>query len=295
MSTTTWDVSAKIPVIPNTQYTLSGVIQVYSGICHAFYDSNDKCLSTIATAVGITVMTAPANASYLRLSIRKESGDKNTVQLELGSTATTYEPYFNGGTATAEMLLKVGTYQDEQSVLDGGVTRNVGIKVLDGSEDWTYDSQYSRFSLNENIGVVNTTVARSIPAFCTHYAIDSSQIPIGNLPDNTGYIGSIGSGQYSRFWVHTSAYDDATNYKAFLATQYQAGNPVVIVYPLATPTTETVTAQPLTIQEGTNIVQITQASMDDLELEVKYKAGVSVTITEIENAQLDDNVEVTIQ
>ena len=83
--------------------------------------------------------------------------------------------------------------------------------------------------------------------------------------------------------------------KAWLASEYANGTPVILVYPLATPTTETVTAQPMNIQAGTNIVQITQASMDDLELEVKYKAGVSVTITEIENAQLDDNVEVTIQ
>jgi ABC-type proline/glycine betaine transport system substrate-binding protein len=63
---------------------------------------------------------------------------------------------------------------------------------------------------------------------------------------------------------------------------------------LAESTTETVTAQPMNIQAGTNIVQITQASMDGLELEVKYKAGVAVTITEVQNAQLDDNVEVTI-
>lgn len=234
----------------------------------------------------------------------------NKLQVELGSTATTYMPYGQiyvdgtqevvtdslGNTANAERLLAVGNYKDTQEVLSGDVSRSVGIKVFDGTENWVYDSQYSRFSLDENIGVVNTTIPRSIPAFCTHYRIDSSQTPIGNLPDNTGYIGSVSGGvQYSKFWVHTSAYNDATNYKAFLASEYQAGHPVVLVYPLATATTETVTPQPMNIQEGTNIVQITQASMDDLELEVKYKAGVSVTITEIENAQLDDNVEVTIQ
>ena len=43
-----------------------------------------------------------------------------------------------------------------------------------------------------------------------------------------------------------------------------------------------------------NVVEITEASMDNLELEVSYKAGVAVTITEIENAQLDNSVEVTI-
>ena len=42
-------------------------------------------------------------------------------------------------------------------------------------------------------------------------------------------------------------------------------------------------------------MEITQASIDGLELEVKYKAGIEVTIEEVENAQLDNNVEVTIQ
>ena len=41
-----------------------------------------------------------------------------------------------GNTATTEMLLKIGDYQDEQEILSGAVTRKVGIKVLDGTENW---------------------------------------------------------------------------------------------------------------------------------------------------------------
>jgi hypothetical protein len=50
----------------------------------------------------------------------------------------------------------------------------------------------------------------------------------------------------------------------------------------------------MNIQAGSNIVEITQGSIDGLELEVKYKAGVSVTITEVQNANLDNSVTVTI-
>ena len=60
-------------------------------------------------------------------------------------------------------------------------------------------------------------------------------------------------------------------FKSFLADQYANGTPVIVVYPLATPTTETVTAQPMNIQKGTNIIEVTEASLDDLEIEVKYK------------------------
>ena len=92
--------------------------------------------------------------------------------------------------------------------------------------------------------------------------------------------------------------DSITSYQtanAWLADQYNSDNPVIVIYPLATATTESVTGQSLSTQQGTNIVEITQASMSNLPLEVSYKAGVTVTITEVENAQLDNNVEVTIQ
>lgn len=69
----------------------------------------------------------------------------------------------------------------------------------------------------------------------------------------------------------------------------------IIVHPLATPITETVTPQTLTTQQGTNVIEITQASIDNLALEVSYKGGVSVTVEEVENANLDDSVTVTIE
>lgn len=68
----------------------------------------------------------------------------------------------------------------------------------------------------------------------------------------------------------------------------------IIVHPKSTAATESVTAQTLTTQSGTNTIEITQGSINNLPLEVSYKAGVTVTIEQIENAQLDENVEVTI-
>jgi hypothetical protein len=190
------------------------------------------------------------------------------------------------GTATAENLFKVDDYQDVQSVIDGGVTRKVGIKVLDGTESWTA----STFTAGKFF--ISTAVAdwgalqRAATGYCTHAVFNSG--------------GSSGNGRVNFdlnsfcFYYSTSS-TTLTAFKQFLADQYANGTPVIVVYPTSSATTETVTAQPMNIQAGTNIVQITQASMDNLELEVKYKAGVEVTITEVQNAQLDNNVEVTIQ
>jgi hypothetical protein len=193
------------------------------------------------------------------------------------------------GTATAENLLKVGTYQDEQSVIDGGVTRKVGIKILDGSGDWEQSN-----TKNDVYRLTLTDAKREQQAILSTHFIGTDAADV-NMPSNSIKVGSYAA--IPNAGVIAIRLTDVTtlaDFKQFLADQYQAGFPVIIVYPLATATTETVTGQPLTTQEGTNIVEITQASMDNLELEVSYKAGVAVTITEVENAQLSNNVEVTI-
>lgn len=228
-----------------------------------------------------TTFTMPSGYTHVAIlvySANKYGSWETNVMLEQGSTATAYEPYFNGGSATAENLFKVGTYKDEQEVLAGSVTRNVGIKVFDGTESWRWieaeGHAWRGTAYLSSIGGLNLSVPIS-----THFTSSRMTLASNNL------------------YIKYLADDNITSleaWKQFLATQYANGTPVTVVYPLATPTTETVTAQPLSIQAGTNIVEITQASIDNLELEVSYKAGVAVTITEVENAQLDDNVEVTI-
>lgn len=48
-------------------------------------------------------------------------------------------------------------------------------------------------------------------------------------------------------------------------------NSATVVYQLATPTTKQVSGQALTLTSGTNVIDITQASLQGLELEVKAR------------------------
>lgn len=183
-------------------------------------------------------------------------------QLELGSTATAYEPYTVFGTATAENLFAIGNnYKDVQEVLAGNVTRNIGIKVLDGTEDWAYNNSAFLMDLIDRLPQKNFM-------FCTHFNYDGgSSTTIPNL--------CIGCGSTTNtIFIKYQTYNTVEQFKSWLADQYSAGTPVIVVYPLATATTETVTGQELTTQAGTNIVEITQASIDNLGLEVSYKATV---------------------
>lgn len=164
------------------------------------------------------------------------------------------------GSATAEMLLSVGDYKDEQEVLTGAITSNVGIKAFNGTEDWQNISGY--YNISKTYIGSNSVVlpASSTDIICTHYET------ISGVPNRTSV--NVG-GSYVNF--RDDNISTLTDWKQWLADQYNAGFPVIIVYPLATPTTETVTAQPLTIQAGTNTIEITQASIDNLPLEVSYK------------------------
>lgn len=205
--------------------------------------------------------------------------DFSHIQIEEGTTSTGYEIPFNGGTATAENLLKVGTYQDVQSVLDGEVTRNVGILVLDGTEDWTTSTWQTTgnyaylYRINGGL-VIDTSQLTTVDCITSHAQAVNRQTALVYGNNNIAYFGggSIIQGQAPYILFRTSM--DLTAWKQFLAQQYNLGTPVIVVYPLATPTTESVTPQTLTTQQGTNIIEITQASIDALPLEVSYKGTI---------------------
>ena len=263
------------PVLPNTTYTVSGNFTTNNSYITGiyFFDSNKQFVSrntndSVQSPYPRTI-TTPANCRYVDFQYRN-TAMTSTWQMELGSTATDYEPYFNGGTATAENLFKIGTYQDVQSVIDGGVTRNIGVMVLDGTEGWVSASISDLYYFVSS----NIKYDSASPALCSHYACELPSVTGANMGDKRVKVGYTASGTHDRVYIKDSSFADVSSLTTWLASQYSAGNPVIIVYPLLELTTETVTGQPMNIQEGTNIVQITQASMDDLELEVKYKATI---------------------
>lgn len=184
-------------------------------------------------------------------------------QFEKGSSATDYTPYYNGGTATAEMLLKVGNYQDVQSILDGVVTRNVGIRVLDGTEDWEATS-------TAGLWLLRNVVATVLPStcICTHFLGVSTTTTGENMPNLSMRYGVTGYG--NRLYIRYQSLANVNELKQILAAQYAAGTPVIVIYPLATPTTESVAGQTLQVQDGDNVLEITQASLNGLELEAEY-------------------------
>lgn len=132
-------------------------------------------------------------------------------------------------TATVVDLFGVGNYADTQDIISGTVIRKVGIKVLDGTEAWT------RTSENRFTSVIDDVLAGTGNAIlCTHYEYSRNA-----TSSNCCRITDTG-----RLYIcDTGGYDTASDFKAFLASQYAVGTPVIAIYPLAEEVTESTTPQ----------------------------------------------------
>ena len=188
------------------------------------------------------------------------------VEIYADGTVETIKDSLNN-TATAEMLLKVGDYQDEQEILSGDVTHKIGVKVLDGTEDW---AKGQSFYCNALAGVLQADHS----CYCTHYQgiMNNSAVVTDSNTCRVGYhIGSESAWGRLYIYADRSLYATAQDFANYLAQQYAAGTPVIVVYPLATPTTESVAGQTMQVQTGDNVLEITQASLTGLGLEAEYQ------------------------
>ena len=138
-----------VVVDAETQYRLQQQLQ--SGISNYidFYDTSKTWISRATS----NPFTTPQDCGYVRVSYQGNSAGTYTVtnpQLEKGSAANTYTPYF-----TPIELCKIGTYQDYiyKSGEDWYVHKEIGKYTLDGSLAW-YESGscFKLTNLNTDLG-----------------------------------------------------------------------------------------------------------------------------------------------
>ncbi len=206
----------------------------------------------------ITKVSAVAATSY-----SKWTGTCK-FQMEEGSTATEWTPYIPVQTAHTENLFQVGTYADEQDIISGHITRKIEIKVFDGTETF----------IDGNNGYITEAVqdqsGETYAPLCSHYR-GTNTAPASNSNTVRCYRTSGGTGRIY-FAPNRTTYATKEAFTAFLAEQYAAGTPVIILYPLMTPTAESVTSQHLSTVQGTNIISWT-AEVSGKEMEAEYKAA----------------------
>lgn len=162
------------------------------------------------------------------------------IQIEQGSTSTTYEPYKSNILTTNEVveLRDIGDVRDELNLLTGELTQRVGEIVLDGSEMWVQNTAWnismgvsdsSMFNLPLD-GAVPVTNQNKINLACDRLSVDYEQwntasmsISIFKNPTRVSIV------------LPNSIAQNISEFK-----QYLQQSPVTIQYQLVTPIVKTV-------------------------------------------------------
>jgi hypothetical protein len=172
-------------------------------------------------------------------------GDNETVtgvQVEKGSTPTTYAPY-TGQTAT--LTLPRTIYGGTVDAVSGEGLVVWKLLTLDGTEPWNaVGSGDTLYFQSTSISIGTRVLSRG--DYCTTF-------PIASVSSSNTVQGV--SGWKTSLYLRWSTFADVAALKSYLAAQYAAGTPVQVCYKLATPTPFTATgAQPIPALSGTNTV-----------------------------------------
>ena len=165
-------------------------------------------------------------------------------------------------------LLGIGNYIDSQDIFTGNISRNIGIIVLKGTESFDvqnatdYPTVY--YYRSGSYSIYNSL------CICTHYKGLVNSYSLSTIGNNQIKYGD--QSQLDRIYIRDDRFNnDVQSFKNYLADQYAAGTPVIVVYPLETPGQETSEPQHIDSQIGTNTIDVSQASLGDLDFKVRYR------------------------
>lgn len=155
------------------------------------------------------------------------------IQLEIGSTATPYEPY-TGDTYTAELPETI--YGGELDWNTGVLTVDTAYLAFNGDEAWKI---YSTFILLDG----NIRANEIKEGKCSHFVYKHD------------YGAECIFAESTKIWIGKALaekYSSIDEWKAYLAAQYAAGTPVQLCYKLETPYTVQLTPQQIAALTGIN-------------------------------------------
>ena len=247
-------------------------------------------------------ITTPANAKYLGVFFAQPTGLSTptspeimaTIQIERGSTATTYAPYF-----TPIELCKIGTYQDYiyKSGNDWYIKKETGKLELDGTESWYLSGRTTKVTWNTlgitNVANVYNGGSVSVPAYiscATQTYFDNLQ-PSGATGSGFALRTDASSGDISAAGNGIYIYYADTMDTVQKVTTYLAGTKPTLYYALKNATDTQITNSALIAQldalnagttyDGTTIITVASENLAG-PLEVKASSTVTKTYTEVE-------------
>ena len=188
------------------------------------------------------------------------------IQLEEGTTATSFEPY-KGRTTTIDMtghdpLMCLGENCDYIDYENKRIVRNVGKYTVTGNEKWTYRSEYTEndiyfYSITSVSWILNNINYKyySNTKALNNY-LDYSQTFVG--PYNFKVSNSNFTLYYNTSQPNTraiylkSSISTETDFKSNLQSLYNSGKPMIIYYELAEPQFESITLPQVNLYWNSN-------------------------------------------
>lgn len=266
-------------VKPNTIFTIQGSLISDTTAFRIYY--YDKAKKWISRSNGFNIVpmtfTTPNNCYYIQIQYNRSAYNAETIQLEEGSTATSYEPYEE--TTYSISLGNIGMY-NINNIADGFVydenvdkyyiNRKIGKIVLNGSENWSLDStQKVAGTLVNNLKQI-TNVSTKGNGLSNYYIIGSLSTARSNINQFAFYYNGA-----SNLWLNCQnmALDD---FKNWLSTHN-----ATVIYELAESTLEELTdttlisqlraiKNALSMQETTHV--ISTSSGTNLPFLIKARA-----------------------
>ena len=264
--------SDMITISPGT-YTMSGCPD--GGSAKTYYVGG---FAYNAFSSGQTFSVDDTISDWFYIMVKSGTTANNLIfkpQLELGSTATEYEPYHKydvpitvAGTSSEtkhiylnEPLRKVGDYADYIDFKNKKVVRNVGETTFNRSETWVLTGDvlagvYQGFAVSNSV----YNIPKGTKLICL-----SDKFPYAS--GKAANIVTIANSAYGLRIIIGAEYVpdlDVTTFKTWLSA-----NNVKIIYPIATPTEESISLPALKTFKGTSIMAV-DTTIQPSNIKTKY-------------------------
>lgn len=202
------------------------------------------------------VVTLNKSTGGYGIAVRRASGTGSVTPSDFDGTLYCYKVSDIQTVTDIPMLLGVGDYADELDIISGIKTGKVGVKVFNGKE--TIGTSNACFTI-----AISDRVASKTALLCSHF-------PYSTKTSTQTEDMTVISFSSTNIGFRYDACADKTAFATYLAAQYIAETPVIVVYPLAEETEEHTMAYTLHSYEGTTIVDA-QTEVDPVKLEVSYE------------------------
>lgn len=260
-----------IPCKPNTTLYYKRGTGDYSSVF--FYDANKNYLgaSAAVTKTASGTFTVPDGACYLRFYVNGTTTYGNDLAINYPATVTTYEPFHDGGSITADSLNGIGTVADEQDAT-GHIDRRF---TEDDLSTLTFSTRYTG-SVNKTLSANLTDQYIGYPA--TEFLALSDKYLIRDMVGGAANLSDPDNKDVGIYWYGKSgSTTDRVIYIVCPVADTPSGN---IVYRKATPTTDTTTPATLTTQKGYNILRTVSGDIQNAPADIEYFNGLAAVIVE---------------